>query len=113
MNSHDGFVCNPICHVIMGFKSYKTHATRSKYISFSINEQPAMCQILLDLSVQSLSSERINNWPERLFQELVNYGLFLPAGRIKDRIKNFFNNILNENRRSLICYKGTNWLYPK
>ncbi len=101
---------NPLCKVIIGFKNYTTHKTRSQYISFSPVHQPQMSGILLDLSSGSVSGDMSARWQENLVNQLIEYGLLVELVSIKQRLKNFFRNPLNENRLKIILYKNKSYL---
>lgn len=107
ITSAEDWYFNPLCKVIVGFRNYTTHATRSKYVSFSIENEKEMCELLLLLSFKKLSKDKINAFSERLFDQLINYGLLKPIHSLtfSEKIKNSLN-LLNENRHSHVYYKG-------
>lgn len=104
----DRWTLNPLCRVIVGFKNFTRHATRSQYVSFAIDEQPQMCELLLLISHKKLVSEKISMFPSKLFDQLIDYGFMKPLKEISffQRIKGFFN-FLNENRFNKIKYNDT------
>lgn len=103
--NRDNLRLNPICNVIIGFRNYTTHSTRSRYISFSPTKQPQMSQLLLDLSMGKVSGDMACQWPEPLVNQLIDYGLFVELESFAQRIKSAFKNLLNENRFKVFHYK--------
>jgi hypothetical protein len=101
---------NPICNVIIGFRNYTTHSTRSRYISFSPSKQPQMSQLLLDLSSGNASGDMSDKWPDKLFNQLIDYGFFVEMVSFAQRIKNAFRNPLNENRWKKVTYQNKRYL---
>lgn len=110
ISNHENLYLNPICNVIIGFRNYTTHSTRSRYISFSPIKQPQMSQLLLDLSTGNVSGDMSTKWPEELFIQLVDYGLFVEVTSIMQRLKNALRNPLNENRLKVIRYQNKSYL---
>lgn len=114
-NKNDRFnneylLLNPLCNVIIGFRNYTTHCTRSRYISFSPVKQPQMSQILLDLSAGKVSGDMSDKWPDELVKQLVDYGLFVEIVSTRQRVKNFLRNPLNENRLKILKYQKKSYL---
>ncbi len=114
MNSEQGLVdwnINPLCDVILGFRNYTTHATRSRYISFSIRKQPEMCKVLIDFAKKRISSNSIENYSGNHIECLVDYGFLVPVNRFTrfDRIRNRLR-FLNENRLTIIRYKEQDYV---
>lgn len=104
---HCEFAVNPLCKVIVGFKNFTRHATRSKYISFAIQEQPEMCKLLLLIAKKQLSSEKITSFSSQLFEQLIDYGFLKLACNLsfKEKVMSCFN-FLNENRWSRLQFQG-------
>lgn len=98
-------VVNPLCKVIVGFKNNACHDTRSRYISFSIEDEPEMTWILLGLSNRTTSIDKIINFSKHHIDQLIKYGFLKLADDMtfveacKARL-----NLLNENRNRVIHY---------
>lgn len=69
---------NDLCKVIVGFRNYSTHATRSKYVSFAVIEQPQMCQLLVRLAQGRIGAKEAQNYSPHLFEQLIEYGFLAP-----------------------------------
>lgn len=69
---------NDLCKVIVGFRNYSTHATRSKYVSFAVIEQPQMCRLLVRLSQGRVDADEAARYPAQLFEQLLEYGFLAP-----------------------------------
>jgi hypothetical protein len=108
--SNEHLIVNPIGNMIIGFRNYTTHSTRSRYISFSPIKQLPMSKLLLELALTKVSPEMSEKWPEALFNQLVDYGLFVELVTTKQRLKNCLRNPLNENRLKIIKYKNKDYL---
>lgn len=108
--NNENLLLNPMCNVIIGFRNYTTHSTRSRYISFSPTKQPEMSQLLLDLSAGNVSGDVACKCPENLVSQLVDYGLFVELVSKRQRIKNILKNPLNENRFTVLKFKHKRYL---
>lgn len=72
------WVVNDLCKVIVGFRNHSTHATRSKYVSFAVVEQPQMCRLLVRLSQGKVDADEAARYPAHLFEQLIEYGFLTP-----------------------------------
>jgi hypothetical protein len=106
-NSAGDWYINPICRVIVGFRNYTNHATRSKYVSFSIENEPKMCELLLLLSCKKPSKAEIESFPDVLLYQLIDYGFLKPIDSFSlfEKFKQSFH-LLNESRHKRIEFKG-------
>lgn len=107
MQPNSKWIVNDLCKVIVGFRNYTTHATRSKYVSFAIAEQPQMCELLIRLSRGRLNDSQAAKYPAFLFEQLIDYGFLRPAQGLAPRqmFKRYFS-VLNAGRFRSIAFKG-------
>lgn len=73
---------NDLCKVIVGFRNYSTHATRSRYVSFAVVEQPRMCELLVRLARGQVDARMVEQYPEHLFEQLIEYGFLAPVASL-------------------------------
>ncbi|AEA65554.1 hypothetical protein [Burkholderia gladioli] len=101
------WVVNDLCRVIVGFRNYTIHATRSKYVSFAIAEQPQMCDLLIRLSRGKLDDRQAAAYPAHLFEQLIDYGFLRSTQGLapRQRFKRYFS-LLNAGRFRSILFKG-------
>lgn len=79
---HPRWAVNDLCKVIVGFRNYSTHATRSRYVSFAVLEQPRMCELLVRLARGQVDGDAVRDYPEHLFEQLIDYGFLAPLDRL-------------------------------
>lgn len=98
---------NDLCKVIVGFRNFTTHATRSKYVSFAVVEQPQMCDLLIKLSQGRIGQAQVAQYPTHLFEQLIDYGFLRPVHKLGlgGQLKRVFN-VLNSGRLRSIPYRG-------
>ncbi|CDL79300.1 hypothetical protein [Xenorhabdus cabanillasii] len=110
MNAYDTkqqWVVNDLCKVIVGFRNFTTHTTRSKYVSFAIADQLQMCELLVKLSQSRLNNELVSQYPNYLFEQLIDLGFLKPIDKlgILGHFKRAFN-VLNSGRYVSIKFNG-------
>lgn len=101
------WIVNDLCKVIVGFRNYTIHATRSKYVSFAIAEQPRMCELLIRLSRGCLSDSKAEEYPPFLLEQLIDYGFLRPVDGLtpRQRLKRCFS-VLHAGRLRSVAFKG-------
>ncbi len=101
------WIVNDLCKVIVGFRNYTIHATRSKYVSFAIAEQPQMCDLLIRLSRGKLDDRQVAAYPAFLLEQLIDYGFLKPVKGLAPRqaLKRYFS-LLNAGRFRSIGFRG-------
>lgn len=82
MHTESDWAVNDLCKVIVGFRNHSTHATRSKYVSFAVIEQPLMCQLLVRLAQGRVDAKTVGEYPPHLFEQLIEYGFLAPVDRL-------------------------------
>ncbi len=105
--SQDSWGINPLCNTIIGFKNYFSFATRSRYISFSLANQPDMALLLLSFARKKNITQLPNQFPQHLFEQLETFGFLINYSRLRgwSWIRHRFN-FLNENRNVKFNYHG-------
>ena len=100
----ENLVISPLCNPIIGFQNHVLEETRSRYISFSVEKQPLIAKLLIDVAFKRFTPEVTATWSNEVFQQLVNYGLFVPHTVATKQ--NLLCYCLNENRRTKLIYQG-------
>ncbi len=102
---------NPLNNVIVGFKNYVFDDTRSRFVSFSIREEPEMCRLLLNIAQKEINEPTLTNFNPKLIRQLIRYGFLKSVNGLSLRQKiNYKMNILNKNRNTIIAYDGNEYI---
>lgn len=101
---------NDLCKVIVGFRNYSTHATRSRYVSFAVIEQPQMCELLVRLACRRIDATALSNYPAHLFEQLIDYGFLAPLDTLgwRGRCRRFWR-LLDSGRFQRIEWRGRHY----
>ncbi|KTT03112.1 hypothetical protein SB14R_18145 [Pseudomonas oryzihabitans] len=101
---------NDLCNVIVGFRNYSTHATRSRYVSFAVVEQPRMCELLVDLARGQVDGEAVCQYPQHLFEQLIDYGFLTPLDDItwRGQLKRL-GRLLDSGRLRRVPFRGRDY----
>ncbi|WP_449432235.1 hypothetical protein [Pseudomonas putida] len=108
IDSRPQWAVNDLCKVIVGFRNYSTHATRSRYVSFAVVEQPRMCELLVRLARGQVDAEAVRHYPQHLFEQLIEYGFLAPTDTWRTQARRLWR-LLDSGRFCRVPFRGRDY----